>query len=103
MTYQFTKWDFGEISEDELRRQMHGEGLQPYPWSNGPNFVYSPHTHSYNKILYVVSGSITFHLSATKEDIVMESGDRLELPARTAHAATVGTEGVLCLEAANRA
>jgi hypothetical protein len=32
----------------------------------------------------------------------MKPGDRLDLPARTLHAATVGPEGVTCLEAARR-
>ena len=62
--------------------QMHAEGLRPYVWSNGPNFKYSAHTHSYTKVIYVVSGSITFLLPASKDEIVMQAGDRLELPAR---------------------
>ena len=102
-TYQFTKWTWGDnVREDELRAQMRAEGLAPYAWRNGPNFLYSAHTHSYTKVLYVVSGSITFHLPDTEEDIVMEPGDRLELPSRTLHAATVGPEGVVCLESAKR-
>jgi mannose-6-phosphate isomerase-like protein (cupin superfamily) len=102
MTYKFTKWTWGgDIREDDLRSDMRAEGLAPYTWRNGPDFQYSAHTHSYTKILTVVSGSITFHLSET-EDVFMEPGDRLELPARTLHAATVGPEGVICLEAAKR-
>ncbi|HEV2058831.1 MAG TPA: hypothetical protein VGR11_05700 [Solirubrobacteraceae bacterium] len=33
-------------------------------------------------------------------DISLEPGDRLEVDPRTEHAATVGDDGVLCLEAA---
>ena len=103
MTHQFTKWTWGDnVREDELRAQMRAEGLFPYVWRNGPNFLYSPHTHSYTKVLYVVSGSITFHLPDTEEDIIMGPGDRLELPSRILHAATVGSEGVVCLESAKR-
>lgn len=103
MTYQFTKWKWGPgVSEEDLRAQYRSEGLHPYTWQNGPDFEYSPHSHSYTKVLIVVEGSITFHLPATKEDIFMEPGDRLELPARVTHAATVGPEGVICLEAAKR-
>ena len=102
MTYKLTRWTWGDnIREDELRARMRTEGLTPYAWRNGPNFQYSAHTHSYTKVLYVVSGSITFHLSET-EDVALGPGDRLELPARTVHAATVGPEGVICLEAAKR-
>ena len=103
MTYQFEKWSWGpDVSEEELWRQFRSEGLSPYTWQNGPDFEYSPHTHSYTKVLAVVRGSITFHLPETKEDIHMEAGDRLELPARVPHAATVGPDGVVCLEAAKR-
>ena len=103
MTYTFTKWTWGpDVREDEFRAQLHADGLRPYVWSNGPNFEYSAHTHSYTKVIYVVSGSITFLLPDSEEDIDMQAGDRLVLPARVLHAATVGTEGVVCLEAAKR-
>ncbi|RME83701.1 MAG: cupin domain-containing protein [Caldilineae bacterium] len=103
MTHRVIKWPYGtQVSEEELRRQMLSEGLHPYTWSNGPNFQYSAHTHSYTKVLYVVRGAITFHLPDSGEDIALHPGDRLDLPARTPHAATVGPEGVVCLEAAVR-
>ncbi|NOZ51040.1 MAG: cupin [Chloroflexi bacterium] len=101
MSHQFIRWLYGDdVSEDELRMQLRGEGLHPYTWANGPNFSYSPHTHSYTKVLYVVRGSITFHLPESGETLVMGPGDRLELGPRTLHAATAGPEGVFCLEAA---
>ncbi len=103
MSYRLNRWSFGgDVREEELRMEMRGEGLNPYVWSNGPNFSYSAHTHSYTKVLYVVRGSITFYLPESDEEVVMHAGDRLELPARTLHAATVGPEGVVCLEAAKR-
>ncbi|MCO6449455.1 MAG: hypothetical protein J5I90_01585 [Caldilineales bacterium] len=103
MTYTFTKWNWGaDVREDELRAQMNSEGLRPYVWSNGPDYEYSAHTHSYTKVIYVVRGSITFILPAANEEIAMAAGDRLELPARVLHAAIVGPEGVSCLEAAKR-
>lgn len=103
MPHTLQRWTYGpDVREAELRAQMRAEGLSPYTWSNGPSFVYGAHTHSYTKVLYVVRGSITFHLPATDEDILMQSGDRLDLPARVVHAATVGPEGVTCLEATKR-
>ena len=45
---------------------MTEEGLSPYSWSNGPHDRYAAHSHSYNKVIYVVQGSITFgQLAAT--------------------------------------
>lgn len=78
---------------------MSDEGLSPYSWSNGPHDVYSAHRHSYNKVIYIVQGSITFGLPELGQQLTLNAGDRLELPAGTVHDATVGSQGVVCLEA----
>jgi len=49
-------------TQSTLRQLMTDEALNPYSWSNGPFDVYSAHSHSYNKVIYVVQGSITFGL-----------------------------------------
>ena len=51
----------------------------------------------YDKVLVCVSGSITFH--TPDGDVALEAGGRLDLAAGTPHAATVGPDGVDCLEA----
>lgn len=86
-------------TEFKLRKLCVDEGLSPYQWSNGPHDVYSAHTHSYDKVIYVVHGSITFGLPKLKQEFTMQAGDRLDLPAGTVHNATVGADGVVCLEA----
>ena len=75
------------------------EGLDSYEWGNGSGDTYSPHSHAYDKVLVVASGSITFHLVKLGRDVMLSAGERLELPAGTIHAATVGPRGVRCLEA----
>ena len=60
--------------------------------------MYSAHTHSYDKVIYVVQGSITFGLPELNQEVPLKAGDRLELPAGTVHEAVVGAQGVLCLE-----
>jgi quercetin dioxygenase-like cupin family protein len=77
---------------------MIAEGLDPYAWSNMPFDMYSPHTHGYDKVIYVVQGSITFGLPDLGQSLMLKTGDRLDLPAGTVHDAQVGAEGVLCLE-----
>lgn len=78
---------------------MTEEGLSPYSWSNGPHDIYAAHSHSYNKVIYVARGSITFGLPELGKQLTLNAGDRLDLPAGTVHDAVVGPQGVICLEA----
>lgn len=78
---------------------MVDEGLSPYSWSNGPHDVYAAHSHGYNKVIYVVKGSITFGLPELGKQVALKAGDRLDLPAGIVHNAHVGAQGVICLEA----
>jgi len=86
-------------TEKELAKFLHDEGLRCYPWSNAPHDLYSPHLHTYDKIIYVVRGSITFILPEENKSLTLHAGDKLELPANTVHSAVVGGQGVKCLEA----
>lgn len=95
-----TSWgDSVAPTQSALWQLMTGEGLNPYSWSNGPLDVYSAHSHSYNKVIYVVQGSITFGLPELGKQLTLKAGDRLDLPAGTVHEARVGAQGVVCLEA----
>ena len=85
--------------EETLKKILAEEDLHGYRWSNGPGDVYSAHSHSFNKVIYVVSGSITFGLPESGEKVTLNLGDRLNLPAGVAHNAIVGSDGVVCLEA----
>jgi quercetin dioxygenase-like cupin family protein len=86
-------------NEHTIRNLLAQENLEPYAWGNSPGDVYSSHTHSYHKVIYVVEGSITFGLPGENRQVTLEAGDRLELPAGTSHNAVVGPLGVRCLEA----
>ena len=73
--------------------------LVPHRWSNLPGDTYEPHSHAYRKVLYCLRGSITFHITANAEDIELHPGDRLDIEPHTEHSATVGRQGVECIEA----
>src|SRR5688572_32434689 len=79
-----------------LRERLTAEGLDPGAWSNGPDDTYDSHDHAYDKVIVVASGSITFGLGSGPVELT--AGDRLELPAGSAHDAIVGADGVVCLE-----
>jgi quercetin dioxygenase-like cupin family protein len=85
-------------SESALRALYAAEGLAAYRWSNGPHDRYQAHRHSYHKVIYVVSGAITFGLPESGETAALTAGDRLDLPAGVLHDAFVGPDGVVCLE-----
>jgi quercetin dioxygenase-like cupin family protein len=94
-----TRWSAGGVpTQAQLERLLAAEELSPYQWSNGPGDRYSPHTHAYDKVIYVVRGSITFGLPNSAGAVQLQAGDRLDLPAGTRHDALVGPDGVVCLE-----
>lgn len=99
---QIIRWQGTTPQEQELRSRMQQQGLSPYSWSNGPYDTYSVHSHSYEKVLYCVRGSIRFILPDQPEserNIDLTPGDCMILPAGVRHSAEVGPQGVTCLEA----
>jgi quercetin dioxygenase-like cupin family protein len=83
----------------DLEKRLRTEGLSALSWSNGPGDLYPAHSHGYDKVLVAAAGSITFHLPELGREVELSAGDRLDLPANTTHAASVGPAGVTCLEA----
>jgi uncharacterized protein YjlB len=105
MQAQVITWqETGVPQEQDLRKRMQEQGLSPYCWSNGPGDYYAVHSHSYEKVLYCVRGTIRFTLhgqSNATEDLDLAPGDCMVLPAGIRHSAQVGSQGVTCLEAAH--
>lgn len=97
-----TPWPVNDPpTRDALERKLRDEGLTPRWWSNGPGDQYAEHAHDYHKVLYCGSGSILFH--TPDGDFDVSPGDRLDLPPHTPHSATVGAQGVKCVEASREA
>ena len=84
---------------ERLRDRLAADGLVAGSWSNGPGDRYGAHRHGYDKVLVCGLGSIDFELPELGETVRLSSGDRLDLPSGTLHAALVGDDGVTCLEA----
>jgi quercetin dioxygenase-like cupin family protein len=82
----------------QLEARLQQEGLTEVRWwSNAPGDRYGNHDHPYHKVLYCAEGSIVFHLP--HGDVELRPGDRLDIEPGTPHAATVGRDGVRCVEA----
>ena len=80
----------------ELMARLRQEAEGCYSWSNGPGDRYGAHSHSYEKVLYCVAGSITFTLE--DREIRLGPGDRMVLAPGTIHGAVVGDDGCTCIE-----
>jgi hypothetical protein len=88
----------GVAGRDDAERAFTAEGCSaPRSWSNGPGDTYGSHEHPRAKELFCIEGSIVFH--SDDGDLALSAGDRLDLPAGTRHAATVGSQGCACVEA----
>lgn len=88
-------------SRADLEKALRDEGLEARWWSNTANYRYGRHDHPYHKVLYCVSGSIVFETDDGDHELF--PGDRLDVEPLTPHAATVGPEGVECVEASSDA
>lgn len=83
-------------SVPELKRLLAGEGLDFYEWKDDPGTRYGEHTHSYDEIRWVVTGTLCLTVSGKR--YLLGPGDRLDLPANTSHSAeVVGNEAVTYL------
>lgn len=92
------KTDGAVEGRDEAVAAFREEGCSgPRFWSNAPADTYGRHSHGYHKVLFCLAGAITFHLDG--RDVELRAGDRLDIEADTEHAATVGPDGVACVEA----
>ncbi len=98
MAARVERWEGSPPRPEEIEAALRAQGLVPDAWGNGPGDRYGWHRHDYQKVLYCVSGSITFH-TREEGDLPLGPGDRLEIDAATDHAATVGPDGVRCVEA----
>jgi quercetin dioxygenase-like cupin family protein len=105
---QIIRWQSNtQPQEQELRARMQQDGLSPYAWSNEPGAHYATHSHSYEKVLYCVRGSIRYIMhdqsneSGSERFLDLTPGDCMILPAGVRHSADVGPQGVTCLEAAH--
>jgi hypothetical protein len=83
--------------DDALAAFAAEECSSPRSWGNGAGDRYGRHDHPLDKVLFCLSGSIVFHTD--EGDVELTAGDRLDLVAGTAHAATVGPRGCSCIEA----
>ena len=79
---RITRWTGGQHPTlSTITRQMKQEGLRPYMWMNMPNHRYAVRSHGYNKVLYVVEGTVEIMFPDSNQRVVLRAGDRTDIPA----------------------
>ena len=97
---RITRWTGGQHPTlSTITRQMKQEGLRPYMWMNMPNHRYAVRSHGYNKVLYVVEGTVEVMFPDSNQRVILRAGDRTDIPAGVRHGAIIGKTGAKCVEA----
>jgi quercetin dioxygenase-like cupin family protein len=85
----------GEPGENALRRLLEAEGFEVHAWRDPADRIYGEHHHDCDESLCVVRGSMRFEVKG--RGYTLGPGDRLLLPAHTAHRAIAGPDGAAYL------
>ncbi|MGJ3238517.1 MAG: cupin domain-containing protein [Anaerolineae bacterium] len=102
-TVSITRWHGSQHpSMANIMRQIQHGGLRPYTWSNTPNHRYAVRSHNYDKVLYVVEGTIEVTLPDSNQRVTLKVGDRIDIPASVRHGMIVGRSGATCVEVNQR-
>lgn len=98
---QVEKWDegrWGPLSEENMRRKLEAEGYMVARYTYPPGTSFPDHTHPFDKKDGVLTGR--FKIRMHGEEVVLEPGDVVAVPAHTVHSAeVVGEEPVVSLDA----
>lgn len=86
-------------SATSINRLMADEGMRPFTWQNNSNRMFNVRSHGYDKVLWVVSGTLELIAPDENRVYVLRSGDRADIPAGVRHGIKVSQAGVTCYEA----
>jgi mannose-6-phosphate isomerase-like protein (cupin superfamily) len=97
---RITRWRGGQYPTlSTITRLMKSEGLRPYMWMNMPNHRYAVRSHGYNKVLFVIEGTVELVFPDSNQRVALKAGDRTDIPAGVRHGTIVGKAGAKCVEA----
>lgn len=91
----------GELSEDNFRRLLSGQGYDCNIYVYPPGTEFPDHQHTVDKIDGVLQGR--FRISMAGHSWILEPGDSIAVPCGAVHsAAVVGSEPVVSIDAIRR-
>jgi quercetin dioxygenase-like cupin family protein len=85
-----------ESAEEELIQMLDRKKITAERWVGEPSESFDPHSHDFDKRLWCAEGSIV--VTVDNKAITLQSGDALDLPAKTVHRALVGFSGCAMYE-----
>ena len=87
------------IDRHALEDRMKVQGLEPKAWSYPPGLRLAEQSFEYDVVVVVVEGSITYGLTGYGVGIMLNPGERMDMPAGSPHDAVAGPKGGSYLEA----
>lgn len=79
------------LSEIELLQLVREDGFDPYKITDGPGYVYQPHSHPETKEIVCLKGSMVVEVENHK--FPFNPGDKIVIPGGVIHSAIVGERG----------
>ena len=75
-----------------LRQQLKEEGfVHIFEWKDALNTEYDEHAHKGAVTIYILEGGLTFYFD--NEEILLNEGERFDVPVGRSHRALVGSRG----------
>jgi len=99
-TISIRRWQGSQHpSMQTIMGMMKDQGLRPYMWMNKANYRYAVRTHNYDKVLYVLEGTVEVTFPDLNQSVRLRVGDRIDIPAGVRHGTNIGRTGAKCVEA----
>ena len=96
---RITRWNKKEKPNlENLKKELEKEDLHPYIFSSEIGDYFPDHLHKHDEIRIVISGSMKFGVK--NQEVVLNEGDRLNLPRNILHwAKVIGKKRCIMLSA----
>lgn len=84
------------MDKEILRQKLADEGFAHiYEWRDSSGAEYSAHSHKGKVAMYILDGDLTLWLGSEK--VILNKGDRFDVPVGQEHSAKIGPNGCVFL------
>jgi hypothetical protein len=87
------------LTKTSISLVLEMQGFDPYAWFGRKEDVYPVRAVPYQRILWVVEGTIIIQLPAQDQEFTLNRGDRLDLSAGIPHQIIICSRRSICIEA----